>query len=347
MQTDVKLWLYNFAKCGYFPFRGDTAPLFGGITQAFDALTSWTSGKQLGQTSTFTTKDGDEGGGAYFLDIEKSSNGDFLVGIWNRLPGNKNNISSVGLGDVVGSASAEVTEIDLNRIPGYATYFWVMPSQQRIACVRVKHDSHGMDNFKRYMLAFLKFYNPQNVILGPPVSTGEISVAGYRRDTTTNDIVAGAFPKLSVKSIALAGDIAYLKANAGSIDKVLSKTTLSSESPADFKRWQKMFDLAKFFGTPPPLREEALVKLEFPMQFTPRQLDDAIKGWQKRSDGTDATGEDDLGFHLRGGEIRWLSKSQARVGYQMNLNWIDDELVDLKSLLSQLQVHRTAVLAIG
>lgn len=347
MLTDVRIWLYDFAKCGYFPFRGNKPPLFGGTTQTFDALTAWTNGKKLGQTSTFTTKDGDESGGAYFLDIHKGAHGDFLVGIWNRLPGNKNNISSVGIGDVVGSASAAITEIDRSRIPGYATYFWVMPSAQRVACVRVKHDSHGLENFKKYMYSFLKYYNPQNVILEANSPPGEIHVAGYRRDTTTDDVVVGAFPKLSVKSIVLAGDIAYLKANAGSIDKVLCRSTLSSESPGDYARWQKVMDLSKFFRTPPPLREEALVKLEFPMQFTPTQFEDAVKQWQQREDGTDATGQDDLGFHLRNGDTRWLSKSQPRTGYHIDVQWKDDELVDVASLLSQLQVHRTAVLAIG
>lgn len=345
MLIDVKIWLYDLSKCGYFPFRGDT-PLFGGIAQSFDALTAWTAGKLLGETSTFTTVDGDESGGAYFLDIHKGPNGDFLVGLWNRLPGNKNNISSVGIGDVVGSASAEITEIDRNRIPGFATYFWVMPSDQRVACVRVKHDSHGLANFKRYMGAFLKAVNPQNVVLGPPCANGDIDIAGYRRDTTTNDVVNGAHPRFSVKSIPLGGDVSYLLANAGSIDKILSKTTLSSEHPGDFTRWQQVLSLSRVFRAPPPLREEALVKLEFPIQFTRPQLAETIAAWHQREE-SDATGQDDLGFHLRNGDIKWLSKSQARTGYQIDVSWIDDELVDIASLFRQLQVHRTAVVALG
>lgn len=345
MLTDVKIWLYDLAKCGYFPFRGD-APLFGGIAQSFDALTAWTAGKLLGETSTFTTGDGDESAGAYFLDIYKGANGDFLLGLWNRLPGNKNNISSVGIGDVVGSASAEITEIDLNRIPGFATYFWVMPSERRVACVRVKHDNHGLINFKRYMAGFLKFINPQNVVLAPPLPDGSIDIAGYRRDTTTNDVVNGAHPRFAVKSIPLGGDVSYLLANAGSIDKILSRTTLSSEHPGDYTRWQQLLSLSRVFTAPPPLREEALVKLEFPISLTRPQLAETINSWQNR-DEIDATAQDDLGFHLRTGEVKWLSKSQARVGYQIDVSWIDDELVDIASLFTQLQIHRTSVVALG
>lgn len=346
MLIDVKIWLYDLSRCGYFPFRGNT-PLFGGIPQSFDALTAWTSGKLLGATSTFTPADGEESGGAYFLDIHRGANGDFLVGLWNRLPGNKNNISSVGVGDVVGAASAEITEIDRNRIPGFATYFWVIPSAQRVACVRVKHDSHGLENFKKYMTAFLKVVNPQNVVLGPPSPNGDIEIAGYRRDTTTSDVVNGAYPRFSVKSIALGGDVAYLLSNAGAIDRILSRTTLSSEHPGDFTRWQQMLSLSRVFRTPPPLREEALVKLEFPIQLTRAQLAETITAWQQRDDNNDATAQDDLGFHLRNGEVKWLSKSQPRTGYQIDVAWIDDELVDMASLFTQLQVHRTAVVALG
>ncbi len=349
MLTDVKIWLYELPKCGYFPFRGDTPPLFGGISQAFDALTAWAAGKQLGQTSTFSVP-GDNNtivGGAYFLDIAKHPNGDFLVGLWNRLPGNKNNISSVGVGDVVGSASAAETKIDLNRIPGIATYFWVMPSEARIACLRLKHDSQGLETFRRYMLAFLKYYNPQNVVLGPPGPNGEIVVDGYRQNTTTVTPTAGAFPKFSVKSIVLPGDVSYLRTNAAAIDKVLTKTTLSSESPGDWERWQKVIDVSRFLRTPPPLREESLVRLEFPMSFTPQEFDEAVANWQQRDGSTDATAEDDLGFHLTSGEIKWLSRTHPRTGYQIDVTWEDAELVDVKHLLSQLQAYRTAVLALG
>lgn len=347
MLTDVKIWLYDLAKCGYFPFRGNAAAVFGGPSQTFDALTAWTRGKLLGETATFTPVDGDESGGAYFLDIHKGANGDFLVGMWNRLPGNKNNISSVAVGDVVGSATSAITAIDVDRIPGFATYFWVMPAEQRVACIRVKHDNHGLSNFKKYMSSFLKYVNPQNVVIRGTTADGEIDIAGYRADITTNDVVRGAFPKFSVKSIPLAGDIALLRANAASIDKMLCKTTLSSEQPDDFRRWQQLLEVSRIFRAPRPLREEALVKLEFPMEFTPAQLDETIATWEQRENGNDATGQDDLGFHLRTGETKWLSKSQPRTGYQIDVMWLDEELIDIPSLFGQLQVHRTAVIALG
>ncbi|MDQ1830181.1 hypothetical protein [Massilia scottii] len=347
MLNDVGIWLYDLPKCGYFPFRGNAPPTFGGITQSFDALTGWTTGKMLGQTSTFTTSDGDEGGGAYFLQIAKSANGDFLLGLWNGLPGNKNNISSVGVGDVVGSASAQITEIDATRIPGFATYFWIMPTEHRVACIRVKHDSHGMDNFKKYMASFLRSVNPQNVVLGPEGSDREINIVGYRAHVSSPDVVSGVFPKFAVKSIPLPGDIAFLRANAGAINKVICKTTLHSTVPQDLTRWQKLSDLARYFMNPPPLREEAVVKLEFPMEFTTKQLDATIKSWSERDDSELAAGQDDLGFHMRSGETRWLGKSQPRATYQIDVSWFDDELVDMTSLLNQLQVYRTAVLALG
>lgn len=347
MQTDVSIWLYDLPKCGYYSYRGNNAALFGGTTQTFDALKTWADQKLLGQTTTYIPIDGDEGGGAYFLGMHTGTNGDFLVGIWNRLPGNHNNISSVGLGDTVGNASAAITEIDADRIPGFASYFWIIPSEGRVASIRVKHDQRGLDNFKKYVRGFLASVNPQNILLGPPdPATGEVAV-GYRASIADTAPVSGAFPKFSVKSIPLKGDIAYLKAHSSSITKVTCKSTISSQIPRDYSRLEKLLDVTKFFHKPPPLNDDVVIKVEFPIQFTKTQLAETIKAFGDREGSELTTANDDIGFHLTGGDVKWLGKSQPRVTYQVDVIWKDDELVDLASLFGQLVVHRTAVLGLG
>lgn len=345
MLTDVKIWLYDLPKCGYYTWRGN-APTLGGMTQTFDNLTTWATGKVLGQTSTFTTGNGDEETAAYFLNIHKADHGDFLIGLWNRLPGNTNNISSVGMGDVVGSASAAFTKIDVDRIPGFATYFWIMPSEHRIACVSIKHEQHGLKNFERYMLSFLSSINPQHVVTFPPDSTGHIRIQ-YRSDQLSQNLLSGVYPRFSIKLIPLKGDVAFLRQNVALINKVVSKTILSSEVPDHHSNLAKLMHIAKYFTKPPPLKEEMVVKLEFPMQFTLAELNETIEAWQDGEKNRIVAGQDDIGFHMGANVVKWLSKSRPRIGYQMDVSWIDEELVDVAALLKALQVHRSAVLALG
>lgn len=348
MLTPAKISLYDLTKCGYYPFHGNASPiLFGGIAQTFTALSAWAGGKTLGETSTIATGDGDGRGSVFYLDMHKGPNGDFLVGLWNRVPSTGNNVSSVGVSDYVGSASSSVTKIDPNRIHGFATYFWVMPAEQRIACVRLKSEVNGLDSFQRYMLSFLKNVNPQNVVPKPLTVADEVDIAGYRADTTSNDVVPGAFPKFLVKSIPLAGDIQFLRSNVASINRVFCNTTLSSETATDYTKWQVMLDVTKMFKSPPPLRQESLVKIEFPMTFTSNEFEEVVTSWNERENNTDATGQDVLGFKLSSGELKWLHKSRAKAGYQMDVVWDDADLVNIESLFTQLQVHRSAVVALG
>ena len=41
-------------------------------------------------------------------------------------------------GSVVGSADIEMTETSDGRIPGYATYFWIIPSKNVLATSRIR-----------------------------------------------------------------------------------------------------------------------------------------------------------------------------------------------------------------
>lgn len=346
MLIDAGVWLYELPKCGYYPWRvrRGAGPSFGGIAQTFAALSRWADGKLLGQTATFEARDGDELAEAYLLDIHQGAHGDVLIGIWNRLQGNRHHVASVGIGDVVGAATAEITEIDRNRIPGYATYFWIMPAERRVATIRLKHLSHGMVNFTKYISSFLKYINPDHVVLGAP-DDDEIVVVGYRPDHA-QPRADGIRPLFTVKSIGLGGDIAYLRANVGAINKVLCKTVLQVAEPQDYRWWQTMLDLSRIGRRPPPAIEEAAIRVEFPMNFTLDELNRTIAEWE---DDLNQIGdrENDIGFKTNTGVIKWLSRAQARTEVPIDVQWVDDELVNMEALLGQLQAHRAAVLSLG
>jgi hypothetical protein len=346
MLQNVSVWLYEVKKCGYYTWLGPQtrAPLFGELGPTMTALDQWADGKLLGQTATAGLAEGDESAEAYLLDIHHGAHGDYLVAIWNRLPGNKNNVSSVGIGDVVGSASAKETQIDLNRIPGYATYFWVMPSEQRVASLGLKHLSHGLINFNRYFTGFLKNIYPEHVVIGQPGPNGEIVVEGYRRDASQTAYPGGLRPTFNVASIALGGDLAFLRQNVSAISRVICKTTLITAEPAQ-KNWlQTLMDVSRIGASLPPQIEEAPIRIELPVTFNLAELNATIDDWEK--DISDSS-ENDMGFILRDGQKRWLRKSHARGTHRIDVQWVDEELIDLPTTLSQLQAHRARVLALG
>lgn len=346
MLQDVSIWLYDIKKCGYYSYRGaeGRAPLFGGIGPTFAALQHWVDGKLLGQTATYGANEGDEVAEAYLLDIHDGAHGDYLVAIWNRLPGNRHHVSSVAIGDVVGAASAEVTEIDRNRIPGFATYFWVMPAERRVAAIGLKHLSHGLINFGNYFSGFLKFINPDHVVLGDPGPNDELLVEGYRSDPAADPYPAGVRPTFNVKSISRGGEIHFLQENVASISKVMCKTVISTTEPGQRSWLQSMLDISRIGKAPPPNVVDAPIRVEFPISLTLEELNSSIEAWEE--DISDSS-ENDLGFRLNDGRLKWLRKSHARTSQRLNVEWVDDELVELAALLRQLQVHRATVLNLG
>ena len=346
MLQDVSIWLYSLSKCGYYSWRGpeNRAPIFSGISQTLVAIENWTNGKLLGQTATYGSTEGDEHPESYLLDIHRGAHGDYLVAIWNRLPGNRHHVSSVGIGDVVGSASAEITEIDRNRIPGFATYFWVLPAEQRIATIGLKHQSHSLINFGNYFSGFLKFIYPEHVVLGPAAPDGSTTIEGYRMDITQAAYPNGVRPTFSVKSIAIPGEITYLRQNVGSISRVICKTVVTTSEPGQRNWLQTMLNVSRIAKSAPANIVEAPIRVEFPVTLTLAELNSSIDQWAV--DMT-ADGSNDMGFKFHNGQIKWLRKSHARESQLLDVQWIDDELVDLAALLSQLQVHRTRVLALG
>ncbi|GJJ01595.1 hypothetical protein RugamoR64_21330 [Duganella rhizosphaerae] len=319
--------------------------MFCGTAETFAKIAAWADGKLLGQTATFGTNEGDELAEAYLLDIHHGAHGDFLVGIWNRLPGNRHHVSSVGIGDVVGAVSAEVTEIDRNRIPGFATYFWVMPAERRVATIGLKHQSHGRVNFINYCGSFLKFINPEHVILSAPAADGSFTIQGYRQSALHDALPGGVRPTFGVESLTSGGDLQFLRDNVGSISKVFCKTLLTTAEPGQRDWWQTLLDVTRIGKAPPVNIEEAQIKVELPVSLTLPELESTIAEWE--DDLQDGGGRlQDLGFKVAD-EIKWLSKSNARDSERLDVQWIDDELVNLEALLGQLQVHRARILRLG
>lgn len=345
MLQEVSIWLYRINRAGYYSYRGneDRAPLFCNLAAIFPALAAWADGKVLGQTATSGTGQGAEHAEAYLLDIHAGANGDFLVALWNRLPGNRHHVSSVGIGDVVGAASAEVTEIDGDRIPGFATYFWVMPAEARVAAISLKHMSHGLINFGNYVTSFLKNVNPDHVVLGDPGDDGAIVVKGYRPGIGEDAHPHGVRPTFSVKSIPKGGDLDYLRANVGQIARVICKTVITTQEPGDREWWQTLLDVSRIGKKPPAAIEEAPIRIELPVSLTLDELNYSIAAWQ---DDIDDSSENDLGFKLLDGTKKFLRKSHARDKQRLDVVWIDEELVNLEALLGQLQVHRARILAL-
>lgn len=352
MITEVNVWLFNIAVCGYYDTKRankNNPAVFGQMGSTLNNIEQWCRGQRLVDTSTYKGMDGHEIPQTYFLCLETAQNGDYLLGLWNRLHTHSNQISSVGVDDVIGQVRTETTDIDDDRIPGYATYFYVMPQAGRVACIRVKHPLNGLSNFTKYVYSFLTSVNPQHVVLGEPNDNGDIVVRGYKPRQGDEEPTANLRARFRLSTIPRIGESDYITENSHLIHKVITKTTINTALQEERRWWQTGLAL---LGLGAKVEEggptgEVVIKSELPMTFTREEITQVIEEWQQRQN-DDFEAEDDIGFCLRGEtSARWLSKSYARRSFQLDIDWIDDEQVDAQGLLEKLIQNRAAILAMA
>lgn len=347
MATEASIWLFNLKQCGYYKSRIYTpaAAIFGDAQSIPADLARWANGKMLGETSTFDVPEDSDFQKTYLLHASRHHNGDYLIGLWNRVTSASNKIASVGAQDIVGAAEAQFTEIDPNRIPGFATYFWLMPHEGKLATVRVKHMTNGLHNFEFYMQNFVKFINPQHVVPEPDDGTGELKIFGYREQPASEDVYE-LHGKFEIGSIRKKGDVDFILANRADLRRVICKTTLTNTVREDRVWWQRGLSVLGMGIGERTLTDTVRIKVDLPLAFSKEELEETIESWQEQMADNKSTW-DDLGFVFTGDQTpRWLSKSYARKAFDLDIEWIDDEQVEPTSLMMQLQRHRRAVLAL-
>jgi hypothetical protein len=351
MVVEAGIWLFSVDKCGYYSYRDNARnapPVFGGLADCLSNLKAWSQGRKLSETSTYEVAADSDGNKAYLVCLERAANGDYLVGLWNKIQTNSNKIASVGVDDLVGQAVTEFTEIDEDRIPGHATYFLVMPNENRVATVRVKHATNGLHNFQKYIGNFMQHIDPQHVVLGDAEDADEIPVVGFRSNLADAEIRKLRM-RFRLASIHKPGETQYLIDNSALIQKVICKTTITNLIQDERNWWQKGLDIIGLGARLPRghLPDEVLIKTEMPMTFEQPELKEIIATWEA-DHADDHQPEEDIGFVLRGEATpRWLSRSYSRKNFGIDLQWLDEELVDPQSLLHQLQIHRAEILALG
>ncbi|AHB08396.1 hypothetical protein U875_09760 [Pandoraea pnomenusa 3kgm] len=309
-------------------------------------LLRWSNGRRLSETSTYDVIDGSDLLKTYLVTLQRHRQGDYLLGLWNQLPGNSNRIASIGHDDIVGSATAEFTDIDGDRIPGFATYFWVMPEERKVAAIRVKHAMNGIRAFEHYMKNFLQFINPNHVVVSDEGGEDEIIVQGYKPTQNEQDVLT-LYPKFAIGSIQKQGDSERILANRHDIKKIICKTTLTNTAREDRTIWQKGLDAARLNFGERYLTAQTQIKVELPLTFTQQELQHTLNEWGAHLRAT-RSAWDDIGFVMRGEPSPiWLGKSYARKGFSMDVEWIDEEQVQPAHLLSQLVRRKAEVIAIG
>lgn len=330
MLENVKIQFYKINKCGFYRYAGEE-PEFGSMEETLADLEAWvkSDGKALVETSTFETEDSESILKTYCFDIEsESSTGDFLLVLWNETPSDEGRVASVNGSQPVGKVDVDYTDLPDGFIPGYATYFWIIPDLNIYASIRFSNNRMiGKDNLEQYIKEFMAKFSEFVLLSDKPDEDGNYEILGYENAGKDYFDVRSDFKSYIYNK---EGEIDFLTKNREKISKIIKKNKLQSKIQVDRTLWESFLDSLNLGSNKNYSISDVKVKFEVPFTPTQGEIEAIIKSWE-----TDhQTKWDDVGFKLKGeNKIYWLSHSVAKDEVHLDVVRDNNEIVEAKSLL--------------
>lgn len=333
MATPAVISLTKIDACGLYSMRRSKFE-YGDISSVLADLAQWASNKPLSLTKTYG--DDDKLHPCYLYDIYHDQ-GDWLIATWNETESSGDAVASVDGQALVGQASITSTSLPSNSIPGFPTYFWVLPKEKIVASIKFEYRKTGIQELAHYIKSFLTYYSRYAVTT--PTNKGNnlaIEVCGYRQHSSAE--ILNLCPRFKLKEIHNLGEIDFIKTQVDSITKITNKTTLFVDVPLHKTIWQKLNALINS-STEKTLSKNVHISYDIKDNFSLAEVEDIISEWEENKD------EDvwsDRGFYIKG-KPYWLRKSIARDTFHLNLVK-HGHSVDLAALAKALREQKQNIL---
>ena len=337
---EAKVTFYKIEKCGLYEYGADV-PKLGNVTDFLIQLEAWVkkNDKPLDETCTYAIEESEDVDRTFCYDIiADGRTGDFLLTTWNETPSYEGKVAAVLAKSKVGSAKIEFTKLPKDSIPGYAAYFWFIPSKNVFATIRFQHRLNGKKNLDKYIKEFISKFSDYVVL--DESGEADFNVIGYSEKDGDKPI--NLYSQFKTSIVRKPGQIDYILERKSKIRKITRHNRLSPKSAECQEFWQKAL-LNLGLKKKRNLNSEVNFSYEFSFAPSEPELKEMIAEWEKNHDSK----WDDIGFTLKGEQVpRWLSKSLARDMIELDVKRVNEEIVDTRSLLDQLAKKRELILGL-
>ena len=333
MSEEAKILFYKINSCGYYK-HGLQEPEFGSISSVLSDLKNWIHDLTLIQRGTYEVRDGEELEKSYCLNCIQRNN-QFLVTMWNQIPTTQNNaVAAISADSTINVTTYSFKEFPKNTIPGYATYFWIIPDKNLLATIRFHHSKNGHKNFTKYLNEFMAKFS--SYVVAEENNEDEHNlILGYRE--TDDDEIQSLNSRFHDSIYKKDGMIEYISQHQNRITKIIRKNRLSITESDDRGFFTRMMDRVLLQNVNP---ESTEVKVKYEVNYTPSQdqLQQIIREWNEKNE----TRWDDIGFNISG-HTYWLSHSTAKDKIDLNITRDNDEVINTQSLIQTLQINQDRI----
>lgn len=332
---------YRVAKCGYYAYGAEDS-VFGSMADLQAQVAKWSKGKILADTKLMEPSGDGEDLPIYLFGMNEHG-GSSLITIWNEVPSTADGkMRSVSGADPVGAATLELNSVKAGTIPGFSTYFWLVPDEDVIATLRFENSITAQRPFQAYCEQFLSTSSTYAVQLPPAENDedNELVVYGYRKSPKDK-----ANPKLQPRFRTVLytkpGEHDVIMQRVADITKVHRRVNLELKAKDDRDTWQKVLSFMHL-AKPPGDPRMARVRSSMSMSVSEQQLEKIIEDWRKSG----GSQWDDYGFQFKGSStVHWLSSASARGEFQVDVERDKTNTqIDGKKLLEEVMKRKTELL---
>lgn len=329
-KIEARITLYNISQAGLYE-RGEKDPIFGDLSIFLKDLKAWVSGKTLNKTCTYACLDEDELK-TFCYDIQEGIQGHYLLITWNKVSSFSNSVAAVSGTSKVGEADIKTTSHGLDDIPGFPTYFWIMPDQNKFAAITFDYSQNGRQDLNRYLREF--FGKLSGYVVKKTDEEGK-KVIQHFKDPKGTETYPMLYGKFDAKLVVNPGKVQYLLNNWKDIRKVYRHNEMSI---SEMIKLPRVATLGKWIGMNCESKKTSAIKfkLEADMIFNNKEeLQSVIDEWDQIQN---PTKWENLGFGMLGNTQKpiWLSASRAIDTFNCPLERDSKQLFKSKELVQWL-----------
>jgi hypothetical protein len=349
-KEQVRFRVYTVNQCGYYK-RGESTPEFGDLVDTLNHLREWVKGKNLKDTATYKERDEFRILPAYCHKILSNDFGEYLLTTWNKVPSNKDTIASIQGDEPANEATINTQKFPHKSIPGYPTYFWILPEKNRIITISIDGMLNGMEQLKKYFSNFLAVHAPfaikeseDHEDLQAEEVDLRVKIIGY-----TPDINLFPPQRLSPRFETFLFDrgsqsAQYVRERLELVRRIATKRELRFDNDEERDIVNNMLSMLKYKGKRKPSK---ITRLRTEIDFaspTEEEFNEILRGWREHINSTDSEW-DDLGFRLETSkdQIIWLDKFYVSRTFSIDIKK-EDGIISSEHLLKEISARRAEFL---
>lgn len=333
-ETTATIRLFSVSKFGYFPLKGQEgaakkATRFGTLADTLQDLATWSRKLTLGMTATREQREGHLN---VFCKGVARAGDDWVLSLVQQAPTSAGGVLHFDLSSKVGAVKVSSTPVAEGRVAGWATHYWFLPTEDKVATVKLDESPPSRDKMLQYVKGFMAREAP-NV---QQHADGSLLYTHEGKEPLACQV------KFEIGS-GRDGE-AEKRVLAGEVRRIIFRETVPLIQPRKSKRAGLLSYFGPLMRTLPTIAvgvDEARVEARIVKSLTKAEAKRLIDGWHREEDPWA-----NLGFEVwidERWETHWLERERSTAKVVLNVQEDGHGVINLESLAEALHQRRSAI----